>query len=247
VGSSRRHFPYLRRKGNKIRALAPRRDVRSTPKGRRRFSSRLRSDGGRREVFPGEGTDWHRLLPISVTVWEIGARRAALGRALRLLLRLLMIDVGGRRAGRDLDVPIRPSEALHVLHRGEGASEPVAAKSRAPWTPRERERSHALCRGEAPHGISDHASRTARALAGSLGWSMAGLWNSRHFRSIRPRCSPSAPNTRARSRRTAGPHGPRATSAPDGAASLSRAVAGPDTRGGARTSSSQKRCRTGAR
>jgi len=38
-----------------------------------------------------------------------------------------------------------------------------------------------LFAGEAPHGISDHASRTARALAGSIGWSMAGLWNSKHF------------------------------------------------------------------
>lgn len=35
--------------------------------------------------------------------------------------------------------------------------------------------------GEAHTGSSDHASRTARALAGSLGWSMAGLRNSRHF------------------------------------------------------------------
>jgi len=35
--------------------------------------------------------------------------------------------------------------------------------------------------GEAPHGISDHASRTARSLAGSLGWSMSGLWNIKHF------------------------------------------------------------------
>src|SRR5207247_11267559 len=34
---------------------------------------------------------------------------------------------------------------------------------------------------EAPHCISDHSSRTARELAGSLGWSMAGLWNSKHF------------------------------------------------------------------
>ena len=35
--------------------------------------------------------------------------------------------------------------------------------------------------GEAPHGISDHASNTARSLAGSLGWSMCGLWNIKHF------------------------------------------------------------------
>jgi hypothetical protein len=37
-----------------------------------------------------------------------------------------------------------------------------------------------LFAGDAPCGISDHASRTARELGGSLGWSMAGLWNSRH-------------------------------------------------------------------
>lgn len=34
---------------------------------------------------------------------------------------------------------------------------------------------------EQGHGISDHASRTAHQLAGSLGWSMTGLWNSKHF------------------------------------------------------------------
>ena len=38
-----------------------------------------------------------------------------------------------------------------------------------------------LFAGDAPHGISDHSSRTARELGGSLGWSMAGLWNSKHF------------------------------------------------------------------
>src|SRR5213594_408635 len=38
-----------------------------------------------------------------------------------------------------------------------------------------------LAWSEAPHGISDHASRTAKALAGSLGWSMVGIWNSKHF------------------------------------------------------------------
>jgi hypothetical protein len=38
-----------------------------------------------------------------------------------------------------------------------------------------------LFAGDAPHGISDHASRTPRELGGSLGWSMAALWNSKHF------------------------------------------------------------------
>jgi hypothetical protein len=58
----------------------------------------------------------------------------------------------------------------------------------SPWPPYHVERglgpetsAVTLFAGEAPHGISDHASRTARALAGSLGWSMAGLWNSKHF------------------------------------------------------------------
>jgi hypothetical protein len=35
--------------------------------------------------------------------------------------------------------------------------------------------------GERPHRISDHASRTAQSLAGSLGWSVVGVWNSKHF------------------------------------------------------------------
>jgi hypothetical protein len=38
-----------------------------------------------------------------------------------------------------------------------------------------------LFAGDAPHGISDHSSRTARELGGSVGWSMARLWNSKHF------------------------------------------------------------------
>jgi hypothetical protein len=40
---------------------------------------------------------------------------------------------------------------------------------------------------------------------GSRGWSMAGLWNGKPARSIRAQCSSSVPNTRARSRSTAGP------------------------------------------
>jgi hypothetical protein len=49
-----------------------------------------------------------------------------------------------------------------------------------------------LFAGEAPHGISDHDSRTARALAGSLGWSMASLWKQQ----ARP--PPAGRGTRAR-------------------------------------------------
>src|SRR2546425_1271057 len=58
----------------------------------------------------------------------------------------------------------------------------------SPWPPYHVSRGVApetsavtLFAGEAPHGISDHASRTAKALAGSLGWSMVGIWNSKHF------------------------------------------------------------------
>jgi hypothetical protein len=58
----------------------------------------------------------------------------------------------------------------------------------SPWPPYHVERGFppeestvTVFAGEAPHGISDHASRTARSLAGSLGWSMGGLWNAKHF------------------------------------------------------------------
>ena len=52
-----------------------------------------------------------------------------------------------------------------------------------PVVPPTRERVERMLAGtgDAPHGISDHSSRTARELGGSVGWSMAGLWNSKHF------------------------------------------------------------------
>jgi hypothetical protein len=101
---------------------------------------------------------------------------ATIGRALRLL----MINVGGARPGEiSMSTFGHPGRYTYCIGENEEAS---------PWPPY-----HAglgipagvsavtLFAGEAPHGISDHASRTARALAGSIGWSMAGLWNSKHF------------------------------------------------------------------
>lgn len=101
---------------------------------------------------------------------------ATIGRALRLL----MIHVGGARAGEtSMSTFGHPGRYTYCIGENEEAS---------PWPPYHVEHGFdsetstvALFAGEAPHGISDHASRTARALAGSLGWSMAGLWNSKHF------------------------------------------------------------------
>ena len=101
---------------------------------------------------------------------------ATIGRALRLL----MINIGGARPGEtSMSTFGHPGRYTYCIGEHEEAS---------PWPPYHVTRGFAagasavtLFAGEAPHGISDHASRTARALAGSLGWSMAGLWNSKHF------------------------------------------------------------------
>ncbi len=101
---------------------------------------------------------------------------ATIGRALRLL----MINIGGARPGEtSMSTFGHPGRYTYCIGEHEEAS---------PWPPYHAGRGLApgasavtLFAGEAPHGISDHASRTARELAGSLGWSMAGLWNSKHF------------------------------------------------------------------
>jgi hypothetical protein len=101
---------------------------------------------------------------------------ATIGRALRLL----MINVGGARPGEtSMSTFGHPGRYTYCIAENEEAS---------PWPPYHVERGFSanvsavtLFAGEGPHGISDHSSRTARALAGSLGWSMAGLWNSKHF------------------------------------------------------------------
>jgi hypothetical protein len=101
---------------------------------------------------------------------------ATIGRALRLL----MINIGGVRPGEiSMSTFGHPGRYTYCIGEHEEAS---------PWPPYHVSRGLAaetsavtLFAGDAPHGISDHASRTAESLAGSLGWSMAGLWNSKHF------------------------------------------------------------------
>jgi hypothetical protein len=116
-------------------------------------------------------------LNCSFGVFGPGYRaNATIGRALRLV----MINVGGAKAGEtSMSTFGHPGRYTYCIGEFEEAS---------PWPPYHVERglpasesAVTVFAGEAPHGISDHASRTARALAGSLGWSMAGLWNAKHF------------------------------------------------------------------
>jgi hypothetical protein len=116
-------------------------------------------------------------LNASFGVFGPGTRaNATIGRALRLL----MINIGGARAGEtSMSTFGHPGRFTYCIAEHEEAS---------PWPPYHVARglpagtsAVTLFAGDAPHGISDHASRTADSLAGSLGWSMAGLWNSKHF------------------------------------------------------------------
>jgi hypothetical protein len=116
-------------------------------------------------------------LNCSFGVFGPGYRaNATIGRALRLV----MINVGGARPGlTSMSTFGHPGRYTYCIGEHEEAS---------PWPPYHACRGLAatdsavtVFAGEAPHGISDHASRTARALAGSLGWSMASLWNAKHF------------------------------------------------------------------
>ncbi len=101
---------------------------------------------------------------------------ATIGRALRLI----MINLGGAKPGEtSMSTFGHPGRYTYCIGEFEEAS---------PWPPLSVERgipvgqsAVTLFAGEAPHGISDHASRTARELAGSIGWSMSGLWNIKHF------------------------------------------------------------------
>jgi hypothetical protein len=140
----------------------------------------------------GVSTSTHFSAPLIVVNGPIRARielnagfgvfgpghraNATIGRALRLL----MINIGGARPGEvSMSTFGHPGRYTYCIAENEEAS---------PWPPYSVGRGFpvgtstvTLFAGEAPHGISDHASRTARALAGSLGWSMVGLWNSKHF------------------------------------------------------------------
>ena len=119
----------------------------------------------------------HIGLNCSFGVFGPGYRaNATIGRALRLV----MINVGGAKPGEtSMSTFGHPGRYTYCIGEHEEAS---------PWPPYSAARGIAkgesavtVFAGEAPHGISDHASRTARSLAGSLGWSMSGLWNIKHF------------------------------------------------------------------
>ncbi len=140
----------------------------------------------------GMATSTHFAAPLIVVNGPVRARiglnssfgvfgpgyraNATIGRALRLC----MINVGGARPGEtSMSTFGHPGRYTYCIAEHEEAS---------PWPPFHVSRGApsgtsavTLFAGEAPHGISDHASRTARALAGSIGWSMASLWNSKHF------------------------------------------------------------------
>jgi hypothetical protein len=116
-------------------------------------------------------------LNASFGVFGPGVRaNATIGRALRLL----MINIGGARPGEiSMSTFGHPGRYTYCIAEHEEVS---------PWPPYHVSRgvpagasAVTLFAGDAPHGISDHASRTAESLAGSLGWSMAGLCNSQHF------------------------------------------------------------------
>jgi hypothetical protein len=101
---------------------------------------------------------------------------ATIGRALRLCL----VNLGGARPGEiSMSTFGHPGRYTYCIAEAEEAS---------PWPPFHVERGFRADEStvtafacEAPHGISDHASRTAADLAASLGWSMTGLWNDKHW------------------------------------------------------------------
>ncbi len=101
---------------------------------------------------------------------------ATIGRALRLA----MINIGGAKPGEtSMSTFGHPGRYTYCIGEHEEVSPwPALAVERGVEPGRS---AVTLFAGEAPHGISDHASRTARELAGSIGWSMSGLWNIKHF------------------------------------------------------------------
>jgi hypothetical protein len=101
---------------------------------------------------------------------------ATIGRALRLI----MINVGGARAGQiSMSTMGHPGRYTYCIGEHEEVS---------PWEPLHVERGFAradstvtLFSGEGPLSINDHLSRSAAQLAASLGWSAAGIWNHKSF------------------------------------------------------------------
>ena len=110
-------------------------------------------------------------------VFGPGARaNATIGRTLRLV----MINLGGTRAGEiSMSTLGHPGRYTYCIGEHEEVS---------PWEPLHVERGFAagastvtLLSGESPFMINDHLSRSASQLAASLGWSAAGIWNHKSF------------------------------------------------------------------
>ncbi len=101
---------------------------------------------------------------------------ATIGRALRLV----MMNLGGARPGEiSMSTFGHPGRYTYCIGEYEEVS---------PWEPLHMEHGFAarestvtLFSGEAPHGISDHASRSAAQLVASIGWSIVGIWNHKTF------------------------------------------------------------------
>src|SRR3989449_6200842 len=101
---------------------------------------------------------------------------ATIGRALRLI----MINVGGTRAGQiSMSTMGHPGRYTYCIGEYEEAS---------PWEPLHVERGFAasdstvtLFSGESPFMINDHLSRVASQLVASLGWSAAGARNHKSY------------------------------------------------------------------
>jgi hypothetical protein len=110
-------------------------------------------------------------------VFGPGARaNATIGRALRLV----MINLGGARAGQiSMSTMGHPGRYTYCIGEYEEVS---------PWEPLHVERGFApadstvtLVSGEGPFMVNDHLSRAAPQLVASLGWSAAGVWNHKSF------------------------------------------------------------------
>ncbi|MFQ5898340.1 MAG: hypothetical protein ACE5JN_08850 [Candidatus Methylomirabilia bacterium] len=110
-------------------------------------------------------------------VFGPGSRaNATIGRALRLIL----MNLGGAHPGAiSMSTFAHPGRYTYCIGEYEEAS---------PWESlhaelgfKREESTVTLFAGEAPHGINDHASRSAGQLVASIGWSMAGIWNHKNF------------------------------------------------------------------
>src|SRR5262245_11681924 len=101
---------------------------------------------------------------------------ATIGRTIRLLI----INIGGAKP-HEITKATLGHPAQYTFCVGENEEE-------SPWGPLHVEKGFrpdqstvTLFGGHSPFQINDHASRTAKQLALSIGWTMASLWNHKNF------------------------------------------------------------------